>query len=306
MEPQQPTRLKTTRDWHEYLNNSNGMPSPAELLSIRQQCYREIENYRDRPLLVYAAKLDVPKGAENYINLLDVDGFTELVNSVDRNLSAVDVLLHSPGGMADATERLVGLLRGRFEEVNFLIPHSAYSAATMLALSGNCVILHPSATLGPIDPQINGIPARSITRGFEKAKEVIAAEGPKVLPAYLPLIEKCSLELFELCYDSEKLSKKLVSAWLKEYMFKGKNNISKKIKKAVEYLSNYDLHLTHSRPLSSEKLIRLGLKIELADETLRDLLWEAHIATKGFFDIGPFVKLYENAYDVSWGRTINR
>jgi hypothetical protein len=196
---------------------------------------------------------------------------------------------------------LVALLTNKFQEVNFLIPHSAYSAATMLALSGNHIILHPSATLGPIDPQINGIPARSIKRGFENAKKKIAKEGPETLPAYIPLIEKYSLDLLELCEDSEKLAKELVSTWLKKYMFKNEV-VGRKIGKIVRYLSDYDKHLMHSRPLSSKKLAEFGLKIEFADETLQDLLWEAYVLLNGFFNISPFVKLYENAHGVSWGK----
>lgn len=78
----------------------------------------------------------------------------------------------------------------------------------MLALSGNSIVLHSSAILGPIDPQINGVPARSIKRGFEKAKDRIAKEGPEALPAYIPLIEKYSLELLELCEDFGKIIKR--------------------------------------------------------------------------------------------------
>lgn len=274
-----------------------------DLFALRKVCYEEIEKHRRRPLLVYATKFleGVPQGAPNSIDLSDVDGFTDLVNSVKGN-DCVDVLLHSPGGRPDATERLVGLLRGKFDEVNFLIPHSAYSAATMLALSGNNIIMHPSATLGPIDPQINGIPARSIKRGFEKVKERIAKEGPETLPAYIPLIEKYSLDLLELCEDSEKLSRELVSTWLKKYMFKGDKKAVGKIRKAVNYFSDYDRHLLHSRPLPIEKLSEFCLKIELADDILQDLLWEAYILLNGFFNVSPFVKLYESAHGVSWGK----
>ena len=183
----------------------------------------------------------------------------------------------------------------------------------MLALSGNHVVLHPSATLGPIDPQINGIPARSIKRGFEKVKERIAKEGPETLPAYIPLIEKYSLDLLELCDDSEKLSKELVSTWLKKYMFKDEKSADKKIKKAVQYFSDYDTHLLHSRPLSLDKLASFGLKIELADTTLQDLLWETYILLNGFFNLSQFVKLYEkcawrflgqaNTADIHWAAT---
>jgi hypothetical protein len=304
---QQRKKFKTSQDWNEFIGESHKSGKQLtgqDLLELRKACYTEIEQYREgRPLLIYATKFldSMPPGAPNFIDLSDVDGFTDLINSV-KGKSKVDVLLHSSGGRPDATERIVGILRNKFDEVNFLIPHSAYSAATMLALSGNNVILHPSATLGPIDPQINGVPARSIKRGFEKAKEKIAAEGPESLPAYIPLIEKYSLDLLELCEDSEKLSKELVSTWLKKYMFKDERKNDKKIKEAVTYFSNYDKHLMHSRPLSLDKLAGFNLKITIADNTLQGLLWEAYILINGFFSITPFVKLYESVYGVSWGK----
>jgi len=296
-------RFNTSQDWNDFIGKQQGGIKGTDLFELRKACYKDIETHRKHPLIVYATKFldSLPPGAPNFIDLSDVDGFTDLINSVTES-RAVDVLLHSPGGRPDATERLVAILRKKFDEVNFLIPHSAYSAATMLALSGDSVILHRSATLGPIDPQINGIPARSIKRGFEKAKERIAKEGPESLPAYIPLIEKYSLDLLELCDDSEKLAKKLVSSWLKEFMFKGERKTQGKIKKAVDYLSNYDEHLLHSRPLSLEKLEQFGLKIEYADQTLEGLLWEAYILLNGFFSITPFVKLYESVYGVSWGK----
>ena len=202
-------------------------------------------------------------------------------------------------------------LQNKFKEVNFLIPHSAYSAATMLALSGNSVVLHPSATLGPIDPQVGVptkegtilfVPAKSILNGFAKAKKLIKNEGPETLPAYIPLIEKYSLDLFELCEDSEKLSKELVSSWLKKYMFAGERNNSRKIKKAASYFSDYNTHKIHSRPLTPDKLSGFSLKLEVAENPLRDLLWEAYILLNGFFNISPFVKLYECTHGVSWGK----
>jgi hypothetical protein len=188
----------------------------------------------------------------------------------------------------------------------------------MLALSGNSVILHPSATLGPIDPQVGVptkegwrfVPAKSIVNGFKKARTTIKKEGPESLPAYIPLIEKYSLDLFELCQDSENLSKELVSSWLKRYMFGAEQNsdrkikraTSYKIKKAVSFFSDYDTHKMHSRPLTPEKLREFGLKIEVAGNPLRDLMWEAYILLSGFFSISPFVKLYESMHGVSWGK----
>ena len=315
MEPtqQQRKQFKTAQDWYEFIQTKQGAIDGPELFDLRKACYAEIEALRGHPLLIYATKfLDgVPPGVPNQIDLSDVDGFTDLINSVGDDCKSVDVLLHSPGGRPDATERIVGILRNKFQEVNFLVPHSAYSAATMLALSGNGVVLHPSATLGPIDPQVSiptkegmirFVPAKSILNGFAKAKKIIKDEGPETLPAYIPLIEKYSLDLFELCEDSEKLSKELVSSWLKKYMFAGERNAERKIKKAASYFSNYNKHKVHSRPLTPEKLSAFGLKIEVAENPLRDLLWEAYILLNGFFSISPFVKIYESTHGVSWGK----
>ena len=150
-------KFKTTQDWNNYFSatqQAKKLLTGNDLFALRKVVYEEIEKHRGRPLFIYSTKFleGVPRGTPNSIDLSDVDGFTDLINSVKGN-GSVDILLHSPGGLPDATERLVGLLRGKFNEVNFLIPHSAYSAATMLALSGDRIVLHPSATLGPINPQ---------------------------------------------------------------------------------------------------------------------------------------------------------
>lgn len=294
-------RIKTSQDWNNFIA-LNPQLSGNDLLLMRSQCYNDIENYRKRPLIVYATKfLEALPNTPNFIDISDIDGFTDLVQSI-KNSDSIDVLIHSPGGRPDATERIVYILRNKFKEVHFLIPHSAYSAATMLALSGNSITLHPSATLGPIDPQIDGIPARSIKRGFEKVRELIKKEGPEALPAYIPLIEKYSLDLLELCDDSEKLSKDLVTEWITNFMLSGEEVFTGQIIKSVEFFSDYDTHLLHSRPLVINKINQFKLNIFEADEILSDLLWEAFIQINGFFGLSAFVKLYENQHGVSWGK----
>lgn len=273
------------------------------MVAMRYSVYHEIEKLRGRPLLVYASDFlgQDDTTTPNAIDLQDVDGFTDLAGTVDS--TEVDVLLHSPGGRPDATERIVYILRNHFDRVHFIIPHSAYSAATMLALSGDSITIHPSATLGPIDPQIGGIPARSIKRGFERVRDLLKTEGPEALPAYMPLIENYTLDLLELCDDSEKLSKELVTAWLTEYMFRGEKK-KKQINDIVEYFTSYDKHLMHSRPLLYKKLADLKLKIAIAEKPLRKLIWEAYIMLNGFFTMTDFVKLYESASGLSYGKQV--
>jgi hypothetical protein len=306
MQPRQ--QFRTIQEWQDFIGRSGGKVNGLDLFTLRRNCYTDIEKVRQRPLIIYASRFldgNIPN-IPNFIELSDVDGFTDLVNAVKTQTKSdkIDVLIHSPGGQPDATERIVYILRNNFSEVNFLIPHSAYSAATMMALSGNEIVMHPSATLGPIDPQINNTPARSIKRGFEKVRELLKIEGPEALPAYIPLIEKYSLELLELCQDSEALSQKLVSDWLTQYMFGGDAGKKDIIQKAVVFFSDYDEHLLHARPLTYNKIKDFGLNIKLADDNLRPLLWEAYILLNGFFELSGFYKLFETAHGVSWGRQL--
>lgn len=296
-------RITTASDWHEYIGQVITQQQPVNLYAdSRAPVYVEIEALRKRPLFVYASKFPgAHPAAPVTIEQGDVDGFTDLISKTDPKAKSVDVLIHSPGGSPEATERIVSLLRNRFDDVVFLVPHSAYSAATMLALSGNEIILHPSATLGPIDPQINGIPARAIQKGFARVRELLKDQGPEALPAYVPLIEKHSLEILEICDDALLLSKELARNWLLEFMFRGDVANLPKIEAAVDFFADYSEHKTHSRPLMFNKLAKLDLNITVAEDPLADLLREAYLVINGFLNVTTFVKVYENASGLTWG-----
>ena len=77
------------------------------------------------------------------IDLSDKDGFYEITRNIDSD--EIDIFLHSPGGSAEATESIVEMLRSKFRNIRFIISGTAKSAATMLALSGNTILMGRSA-----------------------------------------------------------------------------------------------------------------------------------------------------------------
>lgn len=87
-------------------------------------------------------------------------------------------------------------------------------------------------------------------------------------------------------------------------MFEGKKS-PKDIEDTVKYFSDYDTHLLHSRPLLYKEIKGFGLNISIAEDNLQELIWEAYIMLNGFFNMTPFVKLYENTRGVTWGKQIN-
>jgi len=70
------------------------------------------------------------------------------VGATDR----IDLFIHSHGGDPTVPWRLVSLIREYCDNFAVIVPHRAFSAATMAALGADEIVMHPLAMLGPIDP----------------------------------------------------------------------------------------------------------------------------------------------------------
>jgi ClpP class serine protease len=122
---------------------------------VRRQKMKAVQEITGQPLIVYAVDFITPNpfkaqiaGNLMSISLADKDGFDEVTRNLSRD-SKIDILLHSPGGSAEATESIVALLRDRFSYIRFIIPSVAKSAATMLAMSGEQLLMDDRSELGP-------------------------------------------------------------------------------------------------------------------------------------------------------------
>jgi len=72
-----------------------------------------------------------------------------------RPIPKLDIFLVSNGGSGTVPWRLVSLFREFASELGVLIPYRAYSAASLLALGADEIVMHPFAELGPIDPTVS-------------------------------------------------------------------------------------------------------------------------------------------------------
>lgn len=287
-----------------------GIKDPKQHHDLRISLIKEIEEITKRKLIVYAADFNKSHPAvPNSINQLDLTSFSDLIEKIDDD--KIDILIHSPGGSAEATEQLVSMLRENFKDIRFIIPRMAKSAATMLALSGNKILMDDRSELGPTDPQIamplqNGIgivfvPAKAIINGFNKAREIIETKGSDILPAYLPLLNKYDLHILEICEDAIKLSEELVKEWIAKYMFEGKKEKEELAKEISGHFLEHDDHKSHARPITISKAKEWKLDVEdmRENKNLRDKVWKLYCAIELFFDRSAAVKLYENAYGTS-------
>ena len=271
---------------------------------LREETFRRIEKLTDRPLLCYVTKTrDVFPNAPAYIDDGDLVGFGDLVSSTDGE--SVDVFLVSNGGSAEATERIVYLLRERFQHIRFILPANAYSAATLMSFASDEIIMDSVATLGPIDPQIQGVPAQAITRAFLDLEQRLKEEGPEALAAYVPLLQKYDLHILEICKNAVALSKELAAEWLTTYMFSGED-VNGKVSRIVTHFSDYKTHRSHARSINRSIARNLGLKVVDLEDTpdLAGLVRSLCNQYEIWFGKTTFYKMFENARGIHWGRQV--
>lgn len=271
---------------------------------VRRGKYKLVSDLTKRPLLVYATAFHNPIKLQTAtpffsIDLSDKDGFYEITRNIKS--SEVDVFLHSPGGSAEVTESIVKILRSKFKKVRFIITGAAKSAATMLALSGNSILMDRSAELGPIDPQVRVrgrfSPAGSIIKQFDRATKKLRND-PLHLPVWIPILQEFAPALLVECENFLKLSRRLVTEWLTEYMFGGERNAKEKARKIASFLANEKNTLSHARRVDADRLQKLGVKIELVeeqDDKLQDAIRQLHLAIMATLDGTSAVKIFENS-----------
>lgn len=67
----------------------------------------------------------------------------------------LNLVLRSNGGVLEAPLPIVSLIREFFDNFSVYIPENAHSAATLLSLGANKLVMSPLSSLSPVDPQIN-------------------------------------------------------------------------------------------------------------------------------------------------------
>jgi len=269
---------------------------------VRRRKLADLFQITNRPVILYAVemfnagKINAAGGAVA-IDLGDKDGFKEALLGITG--TSLDVILHSPGGSPEATESIVKLLRSRFTDIRFIIPNVVKSAATMLAMSGDEIIVGLDAELGPTDPQmvINGRlnPAHAILQQFKNARTDLSKNN-QFLTAWLPILQQYGPSLLVECQNAIKLTETLVKQWLAAYMLKGQPRAAMKASVISKFLANKN-HLSHGRAIGVEELQQKGVKIKKAAECTPDLssiVQDIHIAVmQTFMTTGAF-KIFEN------------
>lgn len=241
------------------------LKQPTEILnSLRSKYINLMIEYTGRNVITYYSSfMQIPSIAGTEINDNDKNAFMQMVAGIPREKrsAGLDLILHTPGGDIAATESLVHYLKSIFgNDIRVIVPQSAMSAGTMIALSSKEIIMGKQSNLGPIDPQFGGISCYGVVEEFQRAISDIQ-KNPAAAQVWANIICKYHPTFLGECEKAITWSKTIVTDWLKSNMFEKDSDKDSKIEKIVEKLSSHEETFSHNRHIPMDDLISWGVKI---------------------------------------------
>lgn len=281
-------------NWHEILNEIKREGSTYDM--VRRKYLANLSRITGRNTIIYYSGW-LQKPSLQGTNLTDADknGFMTVIHKLDRK-KGLDLMLHTPGGAFDATESLVDYLRSMFgTDIRAIIPQLAMSAGTMIACACKEIIMGKQSSLGPIDPQLRGIPAHGVVEEFKKAFEEIKSDQAKAF-IWRPILEKYQPTFIGECEKAVKWSTDMAREWLLTGMLKKKKDAKTVAERIIKELADHSLTLSHARHLSFDKCKEIGLRVTSLerDPSLQDAVLSIHHACIHTLSATDAFKLIEN------------
>lgn len=217
------------------------------------------------------------------------------VHELDRS-KGLDLFLHTPGGSVGATESIIQYLREMFGiNIRAVIPQIAMSGGTMIACAAKSILMGKQSSLGPTDPQFNGIPAQGVVAEFEQAKKEIK-DNPASVPVWQALLAKYSPSLVGSCQRAIEWADEICLDVLKTGMFKDEKDSEKLARKVVGTIGIHATTKAHDRHLDAKRCKAIGLKVEQLEKNqeLQDAVLSIHHATLITIQAAQSIKFMEN------------
>jgi hypothetical protein len=209
------------------------------------------------------------------------------------------LIINSPGGDGNVAEKIITMCRQRFtKSFKVIVPNFAKSAATMIALGSDKILMGYLAELGPIDPQLGNpvagglIPARSFIDGLEMIRRNIAKGDP--VQMYLPMLAQIRPEIIAQCQSAIDGSREFAEKWLRECMLK---NNPQQAKQVADWLSQGVKYKSHGKVIDyneAHDVLKLDVEKIPANSELWNNVWELYCRSVLFLQQQGAAKLFES------------
>jgi len=204
----------------------------------------------------------------------------------------IDLFVYSSGGDTITPWRLVCLIREFCDELGVIIPYKSHSAATLLALGADEILMGPLGELSPIDPLIstpfNPSPSNqpNMSPPPISVEDVIGyinlAKGKERFHLskqdnLLKVFEKLSDKVHPLALGATHRSHTLIRLLAENLLKQCRKEKYKpeEIEKIIKTLAEKLYY--HNYLISRNEAFTLGLKIKHPDKKMEDLIWDLYL-----------------------------
>jgi Serine dehydrogenase proteinase len=224
--------------------------------------------------------------ADDVVRLL----FDHLEAGREKAKTGVDLFIHSNGGQGTVPWRVVSLIREYTTNFAVLVPHKAFSAATLLAMGANEIVMHRMGNLGPIDPSVANIfnpthpqnpgqalpiSVEDVTAYFKLIQEEIGIHHEdELIQAVIALTEKIHPLALGNVQRSHHQARMMAKKLLKGHMLL--DNQENDIDQIIDNLKSNLFY--HGHPIN-RKEAREDLKLKVIDapDDLADVMWKLYV-----------------------------
>jgi hypothetical protein len=281
----------------------------------RRELIRQIENARGSRVITY-----ITTTRDNVPGFMTLDHVRRLWEHLqDVQGEPIDLFLCSKGGEITVPWRLVTLIREYTDTFSVLIPHQALSAATLIALGANRMILHPMAVLSPTDPSFrhpfgptdehqNHLPisVEDVASYFALLKEDAGLTHHDELA---PLVQVLAERVHPLALGHVKrfLSQSRMLATRLLALHMDATQDSAKIEQIVNNLIQ-NLYF-HEHPINRHEVLNyLGIStVEFPNKALEALMWELYCDYEADLQLDrpfdPYLEIHHRSPDAAAGAT---
>lgn len=267
-------------NWEEVLReiSQEHIRARASFDTVRRKYLAALAEKTNRNVIAYYSGWQSTPGiAGTEIRDEDRDGFMRAVHQLEYK-NGLDLILHTPGGSIAATQAIILYLREKFgRNIRAIVPHTAMSGGTIMACSAKTILMARHSSIGPIDPQIRGVPAKGVIEEFKRAYKEIKEDPAKAI-VWEPILSQYTPTFLGNCQNAINWSEKFARSQLADNMFWRKRGAAAKIDRIIAALTEYDEVQLHERQIGYHEARDIGLNIQLLedDQELQDLVLTVH------------------------------
>lgn len=234
----------------------------------RQEALRDIEAATGRAIIVFFGPMDHAVVAP----------FQDAIGDIPRD-NPLDLMLTSPGGDAETALRLAMMCHAGRPDFRVVVPEMAASAATLLALAAESILMSATSALGPVDPQIflptrnTYYPAKDLIQIVEDLEQRTQA-NPRAFEFYAALLG----DIDGATYQAAKASMLRTEELVPDVLSIRSNPPSEELVEALtQGLQGPSMH---SATIGHRHAQELGLPVEYADPDSEhwQMLWSLHVS----------------------------